>query len=395
MTSGHWVSIGLFALVVGLGALRPRFWCRYLCPTGAVFSLGSLLRLTGRRVEPECIACGKCDAACSFDAVMSDFTTHPANCAFCQVCAGVCPTQAVSFRLRWTRQELSASEEPTGPKAPASTSPVPQAASVGRRGFLAAGLGVLAGCAGGSTTAAAIRATGAQTGAGATFLPVRPPGSLPEDLFLKMCVRCGECLQACPNDVLQPLQFEQGLEGLWTPHVVADWSGCEASCNNCGKVCPTGAIRDLPLDEKKVARMGLAVIDQKTCLPLAGREECRLCADECTRAGYNAIHFERVGTEVDEFGNPVEGSGFTAPVIQPEACVGCGLCQTRCRAINVVSKGLLAESAIVVEAGPGKEDRMVDGSYVTLREQERVEREKQRRERIEGDDGSYLPDFLQ
>jgi NAD-dependent dihydropyrimidine dehydrogenase PreA subunit len=73
-----------------------------------------------------------------------------------------------------------------------------------------------------------------------------------------MWIRCGECFQACPNDVLHPLRFQQGLDGLWTPHVVADWAGCESCCHVCGQVCPTEAIRALPLAEKKVCRRGLA-----------------------------------------------------------------------------------------------------------------------------------------
>ncbi len=121
--------------------------------------------------------------------------------------------------------------------------------------------------------------------------PVRPPGSVPEESFLQLCIRCGECFKACPNNVLHPLGFQQGLEGLWTPQVVADWAGCESSCNACGQVCPTGAIRALPLEEKRVARMGLAIVDPRTCLPYAGREACQLCVDECHSAGYHAIEF--------------------------------------------------------------------------------------------------------
>ena len=94
----------------------------------------------------------------------------------------------------------------------------------------------------------------------------------------------------------------------WTisgrPQVVADWSGCEPSCSNCGQVCPTGAIRALPLEEKRVARMGLAVVNQQTCLPYAGREACQLCVDECRLAGYDAFEFMRVGTELDAPASP-------------------------------------------------------------------------------------------
>ena len=103
--------------------------------------------------------------------------------------------------------------------------------------------------------------------------------------------------------------------------------------------------------------MGLAIVNKQTCLPFAGREACQLCVDECVAAGYHAIEFTTVGTEVDKNGEPIEGSGFLAPVVLADKCVGCGLCQTRCYGINVAEKKLLAASAIIIEAGPGKEDR--------------------------------------
>ena len=182
--------------------------------------------------------------------------------------------------------------------------------------------------------------------------------------------------------------FEHGFKALWTPRVVANWAGCESTCNNCGQVCPTGAIRALPIEEKRVARMGLAKVESN-CLPLAGREACQLCVDECKAAGYHAIEFMRVHPRLDDSGNPIEGSGFSAPVVLADKCVGCGLCQTRCHVINVKTKKLLSSVAIVVEAGPGKEDRLASGSYRALRE-----RERQTRTPAAGADDSYLPDFL-
>jgi formate hydrogenlyase subunit 6/NADH:ubiquinone oxidoreductase subunit I len=226
---------------------------------------------------------------------------------------------------------------------------------------------------------------------------VRPPGSVPEADFLRLCIRCGQCYQACPNNVLQPLGLDRGLDNLWTPRVVADWSGCEPSCSNCGQVCPTGAIRALPLEEKRVARMGLAVVDPQTCLPHAGREACQLCVDECHLAGYDALEFLRVGTELDVFGEPIEGSGFLAPTVRSERCVGCGLCQTRCYQINVKSKRLLTASAVVVEAGAGKEDRLRSGSYLEQRQAEkRMQEAAQRKLQKESEEvgHGYLPDFL-
>ena len=115
--------------------------------------------------------------------------------------------------------------------------------------------------------------------------------------------------------------------------------------------------------------MGLAIVNESTCLPFAGTAACDLCVQECDAAGYHAIEFTQVGTELDEAGQPVEGTGYLAPVVLDDKCVGCGLCQTRCYAINVKAEGLLSRSAIIIEAGEGKEDRLHEGSYIALREQ--------------------------
>lgn len=363
VNAGHIVSLLLFLGILLLGVFRRRFWCQYVCPSGAIFSLGNLLRVTGRKVEASCIACNKCVEVCPFDAIKPDYTTRTLECTFCQTCGGVCPTQAIQFVDRWDRFNLKPSET--------ARERLPS-----RRGFL---LGTLAG-----VGVAASRAFAAPE----DVHPVRPPGSLPEEAFLQACIRCGECFQACPNDVLQPTGFEQGLSGLWTPRVNANWAGCEASCNNCGQVCPTGAIRALSMAEKRVARMGLARVES-SCLPLAGKEPCQLCFDECKAAGYDAIEFMRVHPELDESGQPLEGSGYSAPVVLPEKCVGCGLCQTRCHSINVKTKHLLTSSAIIIETGVGKEDRMSSGSYLALREQER----RSALQVPEATD-SYLPSFL-
>lgn len=359
MNSGHFISIALFLGVLCLGLLRPRFWCKYVCPSGAVFSLANLFRVSERKVEDTCINCNKCVEICPFDAIKPDFTTRVTDCTLCQTCGGVCPTHSIKFVERWNGVSLKIENDPpTGETA------------LGRRGFISLLAGGTAAVAGGTAAAAATRFFGADLENPNAFLPVRPPGSVPEKEFLQMCIRCGECFKACPNNVLQSEGFEQGFEGLWTPLVNANWAGCESSCNACGQVCPTGAIRALPLEEKKVARMGFAFVNEQTCLPFANREACQLCVDECDAAGYNAIEFTQVHTQTDDLGLPIPGTGFVAPVVLEDKCVGCGLCQTRCHGINRDEKGLLSESAIVIKAGPGLEDRIMSGSYIELRGRE-------------------------
>lgn len=329
MNAGQWFSILLFVLVLTLGLLRRRFWCSYVCPTGALFSLANAWRLTERKVSTMCTSCSRCIRVCPFDAIKPDFTTRTLDCTLCQTCGKVCPTHAISFETRWTPLEEKAEQPEVGLAA------VP----LSRRGLLAA-------AAGGATCA-----LGFTRLAPATPPPplVRPPGSVPEAEFLDLCIRCGECFKVCPNNVLQPAGFEHGLNALWTPKVVANWSGCEPSCNNCGQVCPTGAIRKLSMPEKRSTHIGLAIIDQSTCLPYVGNSSCRMCVDECSAAGYNAIEFRTIGVSLDEQGLPIENTGRLVPLVLAEACIGCGLCQTRCNLINVKKEKLLSRPAIVVQ----------------------------------------------
>jgi polyferredoxin len=183
--AGHFLSIGLFLGVLSLGFFKPRFWCKYVCPSGAVFSVFNVFRASERKVESSCIHCNKCVEICPFDAIKPDFTTRTSDCTLCQTCGGVCPTHAIKFVERWNGVELKLMDDP----------PTRETA-LGRRGFLAAGVGLAAGTVGGLTAGLGTKALGAQLDDPAAWRPVRPPGSVPEREFLQMCIRCGESFKA-------------------------------------------------------------------------------------------------------------------------------------------------------------------------------------------------------
>jgi len=121
---------------------------------------------------------------------------------------------------------------------------------------------------------------------------MRPPGALAEENFLQRCIKCGQCMRACPTNVIQPAMLEAGWEGLWTPvlNFRVGSSGCQLNCIACGNVCPTAAIRPLSLDEKLgrgdfaergPLRMGTAFVDRGRCLPWAMDEPCIVCQENC------------------------------------------------------------------------------------------------------------------
>jgi len=99
---------------------------------------------------------------------------------------------------------------------------------------------------------------------------LRPPGALEEDILLASCIKCGQCLQVCPPQVIKLAGISQGF-GFGTPYIIPREGGC-ILCSGlpCVLSCPTGALsHDLSLG--KDAEMGLAVItNSDTCLSVLG-----------------------------------------------------------------------------------------------------------------------------
>ena len=169
--------------------------------------------------------------------------SQPSECLTCQACVSVCNHKAVSFGFGNSPSAFSFSHHP----------PLPA-----RRAFcmsLAAGANLA-----GLSHADALYPSTASGGL------VKPPGSRPETDFLNRCLRCGECMRACPTGGLQLIWFQAGFSGIFTPFLDPRSGACRPDCASCGAVCPTQAIHALPLEEKKWAKAGTAVLDRKTCL---------------------------------------------------------------------------------------------------------------------------------
>jgi ferredoxin len=164
-------------------------------------------------------------------------------------------------------------------------------------------------------------------GGGRTYNPglIRPPGSLPESEFLERCVRCGECVKVCPTNAIQPAALGAGLEGLWTPILDMDIGYCEYECTLCGQVCPTQAIRKLTVEEKQRTKIGLAHFDKNRCLPFAYSRSCIVCEEHCP-VPEKAIWFQEVEVQNAQGERVV----VKQPAVDPELCIGCGVCQAKC-----------------------------------------------------------------
>jgi len=92
----------VIALLVLLSMLIQNFWCRYLCPYGALLGLASLLSPVKIRRDAEaCIDCGKCARACPSHLPVDRLVQiRSVECTACMACVAACPAQdALQFAL--------------------------------------------------------------------------------------------------------------------------------------------------------------------------------------------------------------------------------------------------------------------------------------------------------
>jgi MauM/NapG family ferredoxin protein len=289
----------IFLIILGLNLVEKRFWCKYLCPLGALLGLLSRFSLLKRNVSEGCTECGACGQVCQGGAspdVKGQW--KDAECYYCWNCDDICPNNAVSFGF-----------------AGKKTTP---AMDLGRRRIIVTALS-------GVAVVPLVRLTPLGTANAKNPVLLRPPGALEEKEFLARCVKCGECMKVCITNGLQPTFLEAGLEGIWSPLLVPRIGYCEYRCTLCGQVCPTGAIKRLSLEEKKKVRIGLAMIDKGRCLPWAHARPCIVCEEVCPTPK-KAIWLEEVRVRDRE--------DRMVTVLQPhvdlELCIGCGICEAKC-----------------------------------------------------------------
>jgi len=312
-----------FIIIFGMVKFSSRFWCRYLCPSGALIAFVARSPLIRRQVSDKCNQCGKCARKCPMSAIEIE---NPENafhseCIVCRTCEEICPEKAVSFGLSKDSEDIS------------STVFSPKRRQLISTGLIGAGTAVIS-----LTGLNSLYGKSGEGQVGAEGL-VRPPGAVQETNFLSRCVRCGECMTACPTNTLQPIWLTAGFSAMFSPAITPRRGFCDPQCHECGKVCPTDAIRPIGKSDRIWAKTGTAHIIRQKCLAWEFKKSCMVCDEVCP---YDAIEF------LNEKENKVP-----VPHVIENRCAGCGYCEHFCPVQN--------RAAIVVT--PMDALRMNQGKY--------------------------------
>ena len=197
----------------------------------------------------------------------------------------------------------------------------------------------------------------------ASPLVLRPPAAIEEDDFLKACIKCGLCAEACVNRDSNKNSDGSQRDGtlimakggdhkmIGTPFFIPTETPCYM-CDDipCVPVCPSGALdmdsvinKDNELDIN-LAKMGLAVVHKESCVAFWGIQ-CDACYRACPIQG-EAITIEHQKNE------RTGKHAYLLPIVHSDICTGCGLCEKAC---------ITEEPAIFVL--PVKEATGVAGSH--------------------------------
>jgi ferredoxin-type protein NapF len=281
--SAGWLALAGLAGILVSNVFWPRAWCRRICPLGAT---QELLVLPLQILKP------------SFQR-----------------------RQPITSRSSPTKAEGSQHAPPLTPGATIADGPMTNRAYVGTRGLPRRSLLSL----GADAVATAV-------GFRLAIIPwsqpeqarraIRPPGAAGRGQFSWLCVRCGNCVRSCPEQIIHPDDRPGELIGLLAPVIRFDTRYCRETCRRCTEVCPSGAIRPLSLDQKRRTPIGLARVDMTWCLlaPENGERECGICQRACP---YGAIEFEF------DYATYV-----STPRVAAALCTGCGACEVACPGTN-------------------------------------------------------------
>jgi ferredoxin len=283
-----------FFAITALAFFRGRRFCDW-CPVGLTLGLFSGVAPFGMRISEGCFSCGLCEKKCPVNCLNTrEKKIARDRCVLCFSCQTACKSGFVSYGA-------FVSENSAPRRAFLKTSAARLSAFFSCAVFLA-----------GPSLDIFMKSEGRSERMGCDH--ILPPGSGDIERYLSLCVGCQACAAACPVGIVKAKN---------SPRPELDYSGdfCQYNCTECGRVCPTGAIRRLETEEKRRTRVALSSLALERCVVVTKEQACGACAEVCPTRSLRMAGYAESAVP-----------GLTKPVFDETYCIGCGACLVACPA---------------------------------------------------------------
>lgn len=281
---GAWLGLAFLGVLTILVWFKGRLFCSNICPIGTLLGLISKHSVNQMYISQEvCVSCGLCASKCPTGSIdFKNKTINNETCIKCFKCMGGCRKSGIRYGRK--------------PAAKVSFSLARRQLLIGGAVATVFALAVKSGINLSKTVAAKVKKV------------IVPAGAGNAEEFADRCLNCNLCVQNCPMKIIKKANGDYNAV-----HLDYEDSFCDYNCHKCSQVCPSGAIKRLTLAEKQKTQIGLAVIDEQTCI------KCGLCVMKCPREAISK-----------------EDGGF--PLVDPNKCIGCGACANGCpvKAITIL-----------------------------------------------------------
>jgi ferredoxin len=291
----------IFLFIVGyLSFTRGRLYCNTICPVGTLLGLLSKFSVYKLKIDRiSCDDCGACSLVCKSECIddenkVIDFD----RCVNCFNCIDVCPSTSISYQRSVRKVSYGLKEIDNS-----------------KRDFISKTLIYLIGLAGLSYSQIKIIPKKASTVPVLRKSVSSPPGSGGIKLFNENCTACHLCITECPTKVLQPSFLEYGFLGILQPFMDYKVNFCNFECTLCGDICPTGAIRPLPVEKKKITQVGKTTFIKENCIVETEGTACGACSEHCPTKAVTMVDYK---------------NKLKIPEVRNQYCVGCGACEFAC-----------------------------------------------------------------
>ena len=301
----NWLSVSavilFLAVVVLFSAKRGRLFCNTVCPVGTLLGLFAKFSVFQIKIdESNCVSCHLCERECKAGCIdkknkVIDFT----RCVSCFNCFNACHSNGIVYTNSLKKEssflEIAANDQ--------------------RRTFIKSLAVYFVGLTGISLAQLKIRPKKESTVPILKKFPVSPPGSLSIEQFTTSCTACHLCVTACPTQVLQPSFLEYGFLGMMQPRMDYHTNYCNYDCVICSQVCPTGAIKNILPEAKKLNQLGKAIFVKDNCIVYTEETTCGACSEHCPTKAVDIT---------------VPHKHLKAPEVNDKICIGCGACEYAC-----------------------------------------------------------------